>query len=102
MSSVAKSISASTSKTDILTGLSNTGTYEVLLTETGASYLTHDSGASTSDSVSLASASPSPVNPIRFTWDSSTPLYVFRASGTGTVSFILTPISSVGLSVNCS
>lgn len=99
--SVAKRINASTSKTDIFSGLSSTGTYEVLLTEVGASYLTHDNGATTSDSVSLNS-SPTPVSPVRFTWDSATPLYVFRASGTGAVDVILTPVPSVGLSVSCS
>lgn len=101
---IANYITTTSTKVDLFASLADTGIYDVTITRGSGSYLTHDSGANSGNSVSTDGVNISAnVQPLTFPWDSNTPLYVF---GSGNFSYILSKrpnVADVNLSLgSCS
>lgn len=83
--------------TNIFTGVEDTGAYEVIFTGSGNVRLTSNT-TDGSNGLSIPSTG------LRFVWDSSTPLYLYGATGNGSATtyiVVATKQSTVGLTVSC-
>lgn len=94
---------AATTRIDLFSGIADTGVYEVIFPYPNPSTTVKlSSNVAATDGIYIQFGDYNP-GPFRFTWDSSQPLYLYNSSGTSQdVSYMLTKVASVGLSVNCS